>query len=303
MSSGETDTAQSFWGHLDDLRSCLIKIGIVVIVLGIAAFLFKEELFAVILAPQKGDFITYRLIEKIGSLWGESPASFSIELINTGLARQFVAHMTAAVYAAVLCASPYILYQLFRFVSPALYVNEKKYVIRAVSYSYLLFMVGVLLSYFLIFPLTFRFLGTYQVSAEVANLITLQSYMETMMTITIMMGIVFEIPILCWLFGRLGILSADFMRHYRRHAIVLILIIAAVITPTAFLPSRSLHYPCMCYTSGASILSNTLHKNDEKSTDPFVKPETRRKFRHIVQPLYGRSTRERAQCRKNNFGR
>ena len=222
MSSGETDTAQSFWGHLDDLRSCLIKIGIVVIVLGIAAFLFKEELFAVILAPQKGDFITYRLIDKIGSLWGESPASFSVELINTGLARQFVAHMTAAVYAAVLCASPYILYQLFRFVSPALYVNEKKYVIRAVSYSYLLF-----------FPLTFRFLGTYQVSAEVANLITLQSYMETMMTITIMMGIVFEIPILCWLFGRLGILSADFMRHYRRHAIVLILIIAAVITPTA----------------------------------------------------------------------
>ena len=203
MSSGETDTAQSFWGHLDDLRSCLIKIGIVVIVLGIAAFLFKEELFAVILAPQKGDFITYRLIDKIGSLWGESPASFSVELINTGLARQFVAHMTAAVYAAVLCASPYILYQLFRFVSPALYVNEKKYVIRAVSYSYLLFMAGVLLSYFLIFPLTFRFLGT------------------------------FEIPILCWLFGRLGILSADFMRHYRRHAIVLILIIAAVITPTA----------------------------------------------------------------------
>lgn len=233
MSSGETDTAQSFWGHLDDLRSCLIKIGIVVIVLGIAAFLFKEELFAVILAPQKGDFITYRLIDKIGSLWGESPASFSVKLINTGLARQFVAHMTAAVYAAVLCASPYILYQLFRFVSPALYVNEKKYVIRAVSYSYLLFMVGVLLSYFLIFPLTFRFLGTYQVSAEVANLITLQSYMETIMTITIMMGIVFEIPILCWLFGRLGILSADFMRHYRRHAIVLILIIAAVITPTA----------------------------------------------------------------------
>ena len=224
MSSGETDTAQSFWGHLDDLRSCLIKIGIVVIVLGIAAFLFKEELFAVILAPQKGDFITYRLIDKIGSLWGESPASFSVELINTGLARQFVAHMTAAVYAAVLCASPYILCQLFRFVSPALYVNEKKY---------LLFMAGVLLSYFLIFPLTFRFLGTYQVSAEVANLITLQSYMETMMTITIMMGIVFEIPILCWLFGRLGILSADFMRYYRRHAIVLILIIAAVITPTA----------------------------------------------------------------------
>ena len=141
--------------------------------------------------------------------------------------------MTAAIYAAVLCASPYILYQLFRFVSPALYVNEKKYVVRAVSYSYLLFMCGVLLSYFLIFPLTFRFLGTYQVSPEVANLITLQSYMDTLMTITLMMGVLFEIPILCWLFARLGILTEAFMRKYRRHAIVVILVIAAIITPTA----------------------------------------------------------------------
>lgn len=99
--------------------------------------------------------------------------------------------------------------------------------------SYLLFMGGVLLSYFLIFPLTFRFLGTYQVSPEVANLITLQSYMDTLMTITLMMGVLFEIPILCWLFARLGILTESFMRKYRRHAIVVILIVAAIITPTA----------------------------------------------------------------------
>ena len=195
MNSRENDATQSFWEHLDDLRACLIRIVLVVLVLGIAAFLFKEELFAVILGPQNEHFITYRLLDKIGSIWGVAAAPFSVELINTGLARQFTTHMTAAIYAAVLCASPYILYQLFRFVSPALYVNEKKYVVRAVSYSYLLFMGGVLLSYFLIFPLTFRFLGTYQVSPEVANLITLQSYMDTLMTITLMMGVLFEIPI------------------------------------------------------------------------------------------------------------
>lgn len=233
MNSRENDATQSFWEHLDDLRACLIKVVLVVLVLGIAAFLFKEELFAVILGPQNERFITYRLLDKIGSIWGVAAAPFSVELINTGLARQFTTHMTAAIYAAVLCASPYILYQLFRFVSPALYVNEKKYVVRAVSYSYLLFMGGVLLSYFLIFPLTFRFLGTYQVSPEVANLITLQSYMDTLMTITLMMGVLFEIPILCWLFARLGILTEAFMRKYRRHAIVVILIVAAIITPTA----------------------------------------------------------------------
>ncbi len=233
MNSRKNDATQSFWEHLDDLRACLIKIVLVVLVLGIAAFLFKEELFTVILGPQNEHFITYRLLDKIGSIWGAVAAPFSVELINTGLARQFTTHMTAAIYAAVLCASPYILYQLFRFVSPALYVNEKKYVVRAVSYSYLLFMCGVLLSYFLIFPLTFRFLGTYQVSPEVANLITLQSYMDTLMTITLMMGVLFEIPILCWLFARLGILTEAFMRKYRRHAIVVILVIAAIITPTA----------------------------------------------------------------------
>ena len=264
MSSGETDTAQSFWGHLDDLRSCLIKIGIVVIVLGIAAFLFKEELFAVILAPQKGDFITYRLIDKIGSLWGESPASFSVKLINTGLARQFVAHMTAAVYAAVLCASPYILYQLFRFVSPALYVNEKKYVIRTVSYSYLLFMAGVLLSYFLIFPLTFRFLGTYQVSSEVENMIALQSYISTLMTMSLAMGLVFEIPILSWLFAKLGLLSACFMRKYRKHAIVVILMMAAVITPTSDVFTLSLIALPMwlLYEISIWIVKNSRRKNE-----------------------------------------
>ena len=233
MSHPTTDTPQSFWEHLDDLRACLIKVVVVVIALGITAFVFKEQLFAVILGPQENDFITYRLLDKLAGLWGETTKPFTVELINTGLARQFTAHMTAAMYAAVLCASPYILYQLFRFVSPALYVNERKYVVRAVTYSYLLFTAGVLLSYFLIFPLTFRFLGTYQVSPDVENLISLQSYMETMMTITLMMGVVFEIPILCWLFARLGILTTEFMQKYRRHAIVVILVVAAIITPTS----------------------------------------------------------------------
>ena len=163
----------------------------------------------------------------------EQAQDFYVKLINTGLAQQFMIHMKVAMCTGVLCASPYILYQLFRFVSPALYANERKYVVRVVGYGYIMFMVGVLISYFLIFPLTFRFLGTYQVSDQVENMISLQSYISTLLMMSLAMGIVFEIPILSWLFAKLGFISADFMRRYRRHAVVIILVVAAIITPTS----------------------------------------------------------------------
>lgn len=215
------------------LRAVIVKIVAVAVVFGIAAFCFKEELFAVVLAPKNDGFITYRLFNRIAAWAGGETGSFAVQLINTGLAQQFIIHMKTALCAGVLCASPYILYQLFRFVSPALYANERKYVVRIVGGGYAMFVVGVLVSYFLIFPLTFRFLGTYQVSGDVANLITLDSYISTLVLMCLSMGIVFEIPILSWLFAKLGFLSADFMRRYRKHAIVIILVVAAIITPTS----------------------------------------------------------------------
>lgn len=225
---------QSFWDHLDVLRAAIVKSLLVVVVFGVAAFCFKEELFAVILAPKDAGFITYRLLYSISGLVTDTEApDFLVKLINTGLAEQFIIHMKTALCVGVLCASPYILYQLFRFVSPALYVNERKYVVRVVGGGYVMFLSGVLLSYFLIFPLTFRFLGTYQVSGEVENMIALQSYISTLMTMSLAIGLVFEMPILSWLFAKLGFLSADFMRKYRKHAIVGILVVAAIITPTS----------------------------------------------------------------------
>ena len=204
--AADTDK-QSFWEHLDVLRAAIVKSLLVAVVFGVAAFCFKEELFAVILAPKDADFITYRLLYSLGGLVTESGApDFLVKLINTGLAGQFIIHMKAALCAGVLCASPYILYQLFRFVSPALYVNERKYVVQVVGGGYAMFALGVAVSYFLIFPL---------------------------MTMSLAMGLVFEIPILSWLFAKLGFLSADFMRKYRKHAIVVILVVAAIITPTS----------------------------------------------------------------------
>lgn len=227
---------QTFWEHLDELRGSIIRIAVVTVICGITAFFFKDELFSIILAPKNSDFITYKLFGYINE-WispsGNGLENISVSLINTRLADQFFIHMKMAFYAGFLFASPYALFLIFRFISPALIKNEKKYALRVAGSGYIMFILGVLLSYMLIFPLTFRFLGTYQVSTEIENTITLHSYIDTMLILNLMMGIIFEIPVLCWLFAKLGFLSADFMKRYRKHAVILILIIAAIITPTA----------------------------------------------------------------------
>ena len=232
----ENGATGTFWDHLDVLRGCLLRAIGVTALCGIVAFFFKDELFRVVLAPKDSGFCTYRFLEWLGGglgIAGMMPEDFSVRLINTALAEQFVIHMKTALYAGLLCASPYVIYLLFRFVSPALYENERRYAVRTAGAGYVMFLLGVALNYFLIFPLTFRFLGTYQVSAEVENAITLQSYMDTLLTMSLMLGIVFEIPVVCWLLARFGVLDAAFLRRYRRHAVVVVLVVAAVITPTS----------------------------------------------------------------------
>ena len=193
----------------------------------IVAFAMKTEVFSIVLAPTKSEFITYRWFSQFGEI-----ANFNLNLINTQLTSQFSIHMQVSIIIGIICVSPYILYSIFAFVSPALYENERKYARLLVVAGYTMFMIGVALCYFLIFPLTIRFLGNYQVSEEVSNIITLSSYIDTLTMLTLMLGIVFELPILCMLLGKMGILTAEFMKKYRRHAIVIILIVAAIITPT-----------------------------------------------------------------------
>ena len=213
----------TFWDHLDELRSVIIRILVITVVVAAVAFCLKEELFAVVLAPRTSDFITYRLM-------GVEP--FNIHLMNTGLTEQFMIHLKTAMYAGVLVASPYIIWQLFRFISPALYDNERKYATLLCTSGYLMFMLGTALNYFLIFPLTVKFLGTYQVSPDVANMLTLQSYMDTLLMMCLVMGIVFELPVVSWILGRMGVINRRMMRAMRRHAVVAILVVAAIITPT-----------------------------------------------------------------------
>ena len=218
-----SEQVMTFWDHLDELRSVIIRILIITVVAAAVAFCLKEELFAVVLAPRTSEFITYRLM-------GVEP--FSIHLMNTGLTEQFIIHLKTAMYAGILVASPYIIWQFFRFISPALYDNERKYATLLCTSGYLMFMLGTALNYFLIFPLTVKFLGTYQVSPDVANMLTLQSYMDTLIMMCLVMGIVFELPVVSWILGRMGLVNRQMMRSMRRHAVVVILVVAAIITPT-----------------------------------------------------------------------
>ena len=218
-----TGEALTFWEHLDALRTVIIRSLLVVCLVAVVAFLLKEPLFRVVLAPRSSDFFVYRWM-------GVEP--FSLHLMNTGLTEQFMIHMKTALYAGLLLASPYVLYQLFRFVSPALYANERRYAVWIVLSAYVMFILGTAVDYLIIFPLTVRFLGTYQVSADVANMLTIQSYVDTLIGMSLVMGVVFELPVVCGLLGRMGLLSARLMQSYRRHAVVAILIVSAIITPT-----------------------------------------------------------------------
>lgn len=268
MTEGTTSPVQTFWEHLEELRRVLFRILFFITALACAAFCLKETLFEILLAPKDADFITYRWLEHIQLLTSENTDSFlGVNLINTGLAEQFLVHVKAAFATGILLASPYILYQLYRFVSPALYTNERSYAIKAISSAYVMFLLGGAITYFLLFPLTFRFLGTYQVSSDVTNLISLSSYMSTFFSMSLAMGCVFEMPVLSWVFAKMGFLTSHFMRQYRRHVVIVLLILAAIITPTSDMFTLLLVAFPMWWLYEASILWVSRVEKHSKRAD------------------------------------
>ncbi|MDO5446556.1 MAG: twin-arginine translocase subunit TatC [Prevotellaceae bacterium] len=231
--SAEGDGFMTFGGHLEVLRRMLIRIIAVITVIALVVFCFKDETFALLLAPSKSDFITYRWIENACNYFGIDFhfEAYAVKLIAVELSSQFMTHVTTSFYLALLAASPYILYELFRFVSPALYENERRYSARTIVTIYVLFVIGVLMTYFVLFPISFRFLGTYQVSDAVVNNITLDSYIGTLTTLTLLMAVIFQLPVISFFLAKMGIITSSMLAKYRRHAFILIMIVAAIITP------------------------------------------------------------------------
>ncbi len=231
--SDSTEGLMTFGEHLEVFRKMLFRIIAVVAVLGIVIFCAKDTTFRLLLAPGNSEFETYRAIEALASQVGIDFhfEPYRIQLINTDLSSQFMTHVSTSLYLALLFASPYMVVELYRFIAPALYENERRYSVAVALSVFVLFLLGVLMSYYVLFPFALRFLGTYQVAAEVVNQINLSSYISTFVTLTLLMGLVFQIPVLSFFLAKLGVLTADFMKHYRRHAVIVIAVVAAVITP------------------------------------------------------------------------
>lgn len=223
----------TFGGHLEVLRRMLFRIIGVAGTLAIVIFCFKDFTWRLLLAPSEWSFATYKWIEDILSAFGFDFhfEEFRVDMIATDLSSQFMTHITTSLYLGLLGASPYILYELFRFVSPALYENEKKYSMQVVVIVYILFILGVLMSYYVLFPISFRFLGTYSVAEKIHSTITLDSYISTFTTLTLLMGVVFQFPVIAFALTKLGFVSSDMLSKYRKHSFLTIMLVAAVITP------------------------------------------------------------------------
>jgi len=237
--SGEEESQEkemTFWDHLEALRGALFRSVIAIFVFGITAFIFKKVIFDyIILAPKNNDFITFRLLCKLGKVLSIDSFCFntvSIKLINIELAGQFMSHMMISLIVGLIVAVPYVIWELWRFVKPGLTEHERKNTRGAVLIISMLFLSGVLFSYFLVVPLMINFLGNYQVSESVVNQIALTSYTSSVTMMTLIMGLIFEFPVLVVFLTKIGIVTPSLLKRYRKHTAVAILIIAGLITPS-----------------------------------------------------------------------
>ena len=232
MGSADRTTEMSFWEHLDVLRGALIRVLAVVFALSCLGLAFKEPLFKVILAPARPDFFIYRLLGM----------DFGMTLINVDISAQFVTHLRASVVAAFILSFPYLVWEIWRFVLPALYAGEKKAVRRTFLLSSVLFYVGAAVGYFIVLPaavgyfivlpLCLQFFMGYSISPDITNTATLRSYMSMFSSLVLLMGIAFEFPSAILLLSMLGIVDRPLLRRGRKYAFVALLIVAAFITPT-----------------------------------------------------------------------
>lgn len=227
----------SFWDHLDDLRWSVFRTSIVVVVSAVLGLISMPYVYEnLILGPTRADFFLYSYLCKLGSGVSFLPDfcddNFGVKIININLASQFLRHMTTSLWLAVLFSFPYIVYEIWRFVKPALYQQEKRSVRWVLAFGTIMFFIGCMVGYCLVFPMTFRFLATYELSSTIENQISLDSYMDNFMMLIFMMGVVFELPLLAWFLSKLGFLDRSFFTKYRRHTIVALVALAAIITPS-----------------------------------------------------------------------
>lgn len=266
MEEGE----MSFLEHLEVLRWHLVRAVSSVFIFAIAAFIAKPFIFdTVLLGPKKSDFWTYRMLCKASEKFGLSDllciGEIPFELINISMAGQFTTHIVVSIIAGFIVAFPYVIFELWRFIKPGLYEGERSYATGMVFYTSVLFLTGVLFGYYIIAPLSVNFLGNYRVSELVVNQIDLNSYFSTIATLVVASGMVFELPVLIYFLTKIGVVTPASLRQYRKHAVVGVLILAAVITPPDVSSQVLVFFPLMLLYEISIWVSAFVLRNEEQA--------------------------------------
>lgn len=265
----DSNNEMTFLDHLEALRWHLVRSILAIVVVSICAFIFKDIIFdKIILAPKTPGFFTNRMLCEFGQMVNVQALcinSSPFEIININMAGQFSTHIMISLMAGLILAFPYLIFELWRFISPALYAKEKKHARGAVFFISLLFLLGVLFGYFVIIPLSVHFLGNYSVSAQITNQINLTSYISTISSITLATGVIFELPVLIFFLTRIGLVTPEFLKKYRRHALVVVLALSAIITPPDVFSQILVAFPLMfLYEVGIIISRRILNKEKQR---------------------------------------
>ncbi len=257
----------SFLEHLEELRWHLVRSILAIVVIAIVAFIFKDIIFdVIILGPKSPDFFTNKALCSLGQLVHVEKLCINtnpFQVININMAGQFMTHIMISILAGFILAFPYVFYEFWKFMKPALYQKEKSVAHGAVFFSSVLFMLGILFGYFLICPLSVHFLGSYSVSDQVLNQINLRSYISTVASVSLAAGLIFELPILVYFLSKIGLVTPEFLRKYRKHSLIVILTLAAIITPPDIFSQVMVCLPLLIlYEIGIKISKSITKKRD-----------------------------------------
>ncbi len=266
-----TYTEMSFLDHLEELRWHIIRSVLAIMVFAIVAFIMKDFIFnTIILNPRTPEFWTNRMFARLGDWVGTDALKINqipLELISIQIAGQFLTHIWVSIIAGFIVAAPVVFYEFWKFIKPALYDNEKKYAGGAVFFTSVLFMLGIMFGYFLIVPLSVHFLGSYNVSGEVTNQINLRSYIGSVTSISLAAGVVFLLPIFSYFLSKVGILTPEFMKTYRKHSYVVMLLLSAIITPPDIFSQVMVFVPLFILYEISILISRSVVKKREKELD------------------------------------
>lgn len=266
--TAEKQDEMSFLEHLEELRWHLVRASASIVICAILVFINYRFVFdAIILKPKNPDFITNRAFAWLAYQLNSPELAINskpFELININLSGQFTTHLTMALVGGIIIAIPYVFWEFWRFIKPALYEKERKHATGAVFFSSLLFFLGVMFGYFLVVPLTTHFFGSYQVSEQVVNEINLNSYISSIASVVLGSGIIFELPIVIYFLSKVGLISSTFLITYRKHAIIILMLLAAIITPPDIFSMLLVTLPLVFLYELGIIISKRIEKKRDK---------------------------------------